>query len=175
MSEWVREWVNEWMSEWMHWWMDDWMDEGMGKWMKGWMNQWMDGWKCNLDVKNCNLDVKNGRMKQKMARTGRRTVRPPGIVRFPQWFMAKIEALDSMSSGLGGHFGVTFGVTLHTLGWLRRHLGYFWGLPWMTLVRFQKNMFLSISMMSCNFTVKLGRIQKDSDGSERRVCIRVSI
>ena len=33
----------------------------------------------------------------------------------------------------------------------------------------------SISMMSCNVTVKLGRIHKDSDGSERRVCIRVCI
>ena len=33
----------------------------------------------------------------------------------------------------------------------------------------------SISMMSCNVTVKLGRTHKDSDGSERRVCIRVCI
>ena len=75
-----------------------------------------------------------------------------------------LGGLGDHSGGILAYFGMTstpFGVFV-----------------WFTLNDFgpfQKNMFLSISMMSCNFTVKLGRIQKDSDGSERRVCIRVCI
>ena len=78
---------------------------------------------------------------------------------------------------LGRSFWALLGVTLHNLGWLRRHLGYFWCFHLNDFGSCSKRHVLSqsISMMSCNVTVKLGRIHKDSDGSERRVCIRVCI
>ena len=150
----------------------------MNQWTNQWMNQWMDGWKCNLVVKSCRLRPENG---VKWRWTGRGPVRRPCRLHFLKWFIAKIKLEGPTGSLCPAAWAVILeallGVTLHNLGWLRRHLGSFWCFNLNDFGPCSKRHVLSqsISMMSCNVTVKLGRIHKDSDGSERIVCIRVCI